>query len=323
MTKRKLREAASLVKESDSFVVAGHVNPDGDCLGCICALGLALSRLGKTVVTVSSDGVPELYGFLPGSENVLRQVPENRAFDVAIVIDCENFDRLGPMAEILPSCGRILEIDHHPGGERGSGLQLVDPSAASCGEIMFELFEEGGIGIDSEVAECLLTAIVTDTGCFKFGNVTPSTLRIAARLLESEGSIEKISHEVYETRSLSSAKLLGAALSTLRTTANGRIAYACITRDQMASAGAAEAETEGIVNYVRSVRGAEVGILFREAEDGATRISLRSREGLDVNEIARQFKGGGHKAAAGCTIERPLTEAIELLMNATRQCMGY
>ena len=319
--KSDLQEAVRVLKENQTFLVVGHVNPDGDCLGSMCALGLGLRQLGKSAFLVSPDGVPDLYKFLPGSDSITRVVPA-RKFDAAIVVDCEGLDRLGSAAEALSACGLVVEIDHHPGGERGAGIQLVVPSAASSGEIMFELLREAGVRIEPPIAECLLTAIVTDTGSFRFSNVKPSTLRTAAGLLEAGASISKIAHKVYETRSFSSTKLLGIALSTLRSTANGRIAYASITQDQMASSQAAEAETEGIVNYVRSIRGAHVGLLFREGANGTTRVSLRSRDGVDISQVARLFGGGGHRTAAGCIVDRPLSEAIDLVVDAVRKWMG-
>ncbi|HUV03808.1 MAG TPA: bifunctional oligoribonuclease/PAP phosphatase NrnA [Armatimonadota bacterium] len=322
MTKSDLQDAVSILRECSDFLIAGHVSPDGDCLGCMCALALALQGPGKSVVLVNPDGVPDLYRYLPGSDRVVREVPAGRRFDAAIVVDCEGLDRLGVVAEALPLCRRVLEIDHHPGGRPSSDVQLVDPSAASCGEIVVQLLNEAGIKIEHNVAECLLTAVVTDTGSFRFSSVKPSTLRAAATLIEAGASISKVARRVYETRSLSSVKLLGIALSTLRTTADGQIVYTSITRDQMALSSAADAETEGIVNYVRSVRGAQVGILFRECQDGNTKVSLRSRDGLDISQVARLFGGGGHRAAAGCTVERPLSDAVGLVVDAVQKWMG-
>ena len=322
MTKNDLKNAVRILRECSNFLIAGHVSPDGDCLGCMCGLGLVLQGLGKSAVLVSPDGVPDLYRFLPGSDRVVREVPADRRFDAAIVVDCEGLDRLGIVAEALPLCGRVLGIDHHSGGQPGLDLQLVDPSAASCSEIVVELLKEAGIKIEHNVAECLLTAVVTDTGSFRFSNVKPSTLRVAATLIEAGASVNRIARRIYETRSLSSIKLLGMALSAVHTTADGQIAYTSITRDQMALSSAADAETEGIVNYVRSVRGAQVGILFRECLDGSTKVSLRSRDGLEISQVARLFGGGGHRTAAGCTVERPLSETIDLVLDTVRKWMG-
>jgi len=321
MTKSDLKNAVRILRECSDFLIAGHVSPDGDCLGCMCGLGLVLQGLGKSVMLVNPDGVPDLYRFLPGSDHVVKEVPAGRRFGAAIVVDCEGLDRLGSVADALPLCERVLEIDHHPGGRAGSDVQLIDPSAASCGEIVIALLNEAGIGVEPSVAECLLTAVVTDTGSFRFSSVKPSTLKAAAALLEAGASISKVARRVYETRSLSSVKLLGMALSNVRTTADGRIAYASVTRDQMALSSAADAESEGIVNYVRSVRGAQVGILFRESRDGGTKVSLRARDGLDISQVARLFGGGGHRTAAGCTVERPLSEAVDLILDAVRKWM--
>lgn len=322
MDRNDLTEAVRILRECDDFLIAGHVNPDGDCLGCMCALCLALESLGKRVTAVSPEGVPELYRFLPARERIQSNVPSGRTFGAAVVVDCENLDRLGPVKEILPRCQRLLEIDHHPGGDRGSDVQVIDPHAASSGEIVYRLLREAGIRVDQRIAECLLTAVVTDTGSFRFSNTQAETLRVAADLVEAGASPGKVAHRVYETRSLSSTKLLGMALSTLRMAANGRIAYACVTREHMDSSSAVEAETEGIVNYMRSVKGAHVGILFRECLDGSTRVSLRSRDGMDISQVARLFGGGGHRTAAGCTIERPLNEAVDLVVSAVQKWMG-
>ena len=317
-----VHDAARLLRESERILIAGHVNPDGDSLGSMCALGHVLRSLGKTVVMISPEGVPDGYKFLPGSEHIVHELSQNQQFDLCVMVDAENVGRLGSVAEALKNCRKVLDIDHHPGGDRTADVQVVDPTSASSAEIVFEILKEMGIRISTAVAECLLTAIVTDTGCFRFSNVKPATLRTAASLIERGASINKVVRKVYETRPLSSAKLLGAALSSLNTAENGRIAYACISQQQMTAAGADSSEAEGIVNYVRSVRGARIGILFREEEDGTTRVSLRAGEGFDVAQVARLFGGGGHKTAAGCTIDRPVDEAVDLVIGAVQKWMA-
>ena len=317
-----LHEAARLLRDADRILIASHVNPDGDALGSMCALGHVLRALGKNVVMVSPDGVPDGYKFLPGSDRIVNQVSQNQQYDLCVTVDAENIGRLGQVADVLKSCKQTLDIDHHPGGERTADVQVLDANSSSSGEIVFEILKEMGVKISTPIAECLLTAIVTDTGCFRFSNVKPNTLRTAASLIERGASISKVVRKVYETRPLSSAKLLGTALSTLNTVENGRIAYASISQEQMAAAGADAAEAEGIVNYIRSVRGARVGLLFREEADGTTRVSLRAGEGMDVAQIARLFGGGGHKTAAGCTIHAPLSEAVHLVIGAVQKWMA-
>lgn len=321
MKANDLDVAARILRERDSFLLAGHVNPDGDSLGCICALSIFLQSLGKRVLAVSPEGVPDLYKFLPASDLIRINAPQGSRFDVAIVIDCESLDRLGPAQELLPWCSCVMEIDHHPVGAQQADCRLGDSSAASCGEIVLELLKKAKAIMTPEIAECLLTAIVTDTGSFRFSNVTPRTLRAAAELMEAGASASKVARRVYETRSLSSVRLLGMALAGVQTAASGRIAYASITREHMDASEAADVETEGIVNYIRAIRGAQVAILFREGIDGTTRISLRSRDGLDVSQIAHLFGGGGHKTAAGCTVSAPLAQAINLVVDAVQKWM--
>lgn len=320
--KNALENIVNILKTKRSFLIGAHVNPDGDSLGCVCAMGIALERLGKEVMLVSPDGVPEMYSFLPHSAEIESRVPSDVSFDVGVVLDCEDLSRLGPVEEAFKRCSTLIEIDHHPGRERDGMTQLVRPTAAAAGEIVLNLLRVAGMRIDDDIATCLLTAIITDTGSFRFSNVTPDTLRAAADLLECGASISEIAHHVYESRSASSIRLLGFALSSLKTTAGGRIAWASLSREQMAMCDASEAETEGLVNYVRSVRGARVGLLFRETPDGTTRVSLRSRDGSDISQVARLFGGGGHRMAAGCTIDRPLAEAEEIVIGAVRKWMG-
>jgi phosphoesterase RecJ-like protein len=217
----------------------------------------------------------------------------------------------------------MLEIDHHQGEGSGIGLTLIFSTAASCGEIIYDLMQQASIVIDNHIADCLLTAIITDTGSFRFTNVTPATLRISAELVKAGGSPSKISQKVYDTRTLSATRLLGIALSTIRTAAAGRITYTSISQAQMVEAGAEESETEGIVNYVRAIKGVEIGVLFREAPDGGTRVSLRAVAGVDISHVARMFGGGGHKVAAGCSLDLPLNEAIDKVLEALISWMGY
>lgn len=322
MNKSELQDAARLITSSNEILISGHVNPDGDSLGSTCALSLALKKLGKSVLAVSQDTIPDVYRFLVGSDDLASAVPAGIRFDLGIAVDCESLDRLGPVKDALSSCDKVLEIDHHPNGGRSSDYRLVDFTAAASGEIVLRLLQHMELPLDPDIAECLLTAIVTDTGSFRFSNVTSAALLAAATLVDAGASVSRIAEEVYESRSLASVRMLGHALTGTATTPDGRVAYTSITNSQLKSLGVAESETEGIVNYIRSVHGAMVGILFREGDNGSTKVSLRSREGYDISQVARQFGGGGHKVAAGCTVDRPLTEAVNLVLDAVHKWMG-
>jgi phosphoesterase RecJ-like protein len=309
--------------QRNSFLIVGHVNPDGDCLGSMCALGLGLRQLGKQVVMLSMEGVPDLYRFLPGADQIVTEAPLRMGCEVAITVDCDGLERVGDALDAVRSCGALIDVDHHPGVNRETPLALVDSNCASTGEVLIPLLDAVGVRMTKEMATCLLTAIITDTGSFRFSNVRPSTLRIAADLMDAGALPSRIAQQVYEGRSFASQKVLGFALSSLRTTARGRIAYASISQHQLAQAGATEAETEGIPNTVRSIRGAYVGLFFRESPEKSIRVSLRSREGYDVSQVAKLFGGGGHPTASGCTVDGPLDEAQELVIGAVRKCMGF
>lgn len=318
MSRSEMPEAVRIISESESFLIAGHTNPDGDCLGSMSALILALSSLGKSPYAISLEGVPELYRYLPGSERILTQIPSIRRFDAAIIVDSDRPGRIGPLSELLKSCDRLLVLDHHLGEEWTEGVRILDASVASCGELVLEVLKAANVKITSEIADCLLTSIITDTGSFRHSNVKPQTLRNTAELVEYGGSPEMVARKVYESRSLAATKLLGIALSNIKTVDSGHIAYTTITNAEVEESGAIDADTEGIVSYVRSIRGSRIAIFFREVPEGA-RVSLRSSAGEDVSKVAKEFGGGGHRAAAGCTVEKPLAEAIELVLEVVRR----
>ena len=322
MTKSSMQEAAEVFREGKSFLVMSHVGPDGDAFGSMCAFRLAAEGMGKTVTMLAPDGITDVYKFLPGSHLFISEIPKDRRFDVGVILDCDGPERLGPVREALSLCDKTIEFDHHPGTERVSDVQVIDPAAASTGEILYQFLLEAGVKLNREIAECLLTAIVTDTGCFRFSNVKASTLRAAAGLLEQGVAISEIVQKIYETRSLGAAKILGAALASLTTAFDGQVAYAYITREQMQAAGAEEGETEGIVNYVLSVRGARIGLFLRDGEEGTTRVSFRSTDGTDISQVARLLGGGGHKTASGATLNSPLNESIDLVLSAIQKWMA-
>ncbi len=320
--KNQAAAIADTFRRYRSFLLTGHGNPDGDCLGCMCALGIGLRRLGKTATILSLDGVPDLYRFLPGSDTVVT-APAEDACDVAVVLDCEDLGRVGDAITAVRSCATLVEIDHHPSTTREAGLALIDPTCASTAEVLLPVMRAAGIEITEEIATCLLSAIITDTGSFRYSSVRSSTLRAGAELVDAGASPGRIAGQVYESRSFASVKLIGLALAALETTANGRVAYASITQADFVRAGATDADSEGIPNMVRAIRGVDVGLLFREAADGRIRVSLRCRDGLDVSKVARTFGGGGHPLASGCTVDGPLDSGRALVIEAVRKCMGF
>ena len=307
MNRIALQDAWERLNAHKSFVLALHQRPDGDAVGSALAIARALRRLGKDVVIVSEDGVPSEYTFIPESELIVKST-DRRDFDVGGLVDSEGVKRVGSAKDAVLSGKTTVCIDHHvPNGEFGE-IRVSDPGSSSTAELVVELFDANDIEIDQVMATQLMAGLVSDTGAFRFANATPRTFTVAARLTELGASPSDIAREVYESRSLISMRLLGRALTSLETDPSGQVVWATVTKRDMDDLGATDADTESVVNLVRWVKGPKVAVLFRESKPESIRISLRSGC-VDMNRIAKVFDGGGHKAAAGCTVAAPLDEA--------------
>ncbi len=321
--RRYYKESVEAIRAAERIVVASHVNPDGDSLGCTLALTHALRAMGKDVVAISTDGVPDVYTFLPGAEWIQTST-DRRDFQLAIVVDAGALERAGrSQLSTLQSAPTSINIDHHVGDAPFGDIRIIDSTAAATAELIYGLLRALGTAegyppgnglITREIAECLMTGLITDTGSFRFMNVTPATFYLAARLQKLGALPAPIAELVFENRSFAGLKLLGRALASLRTTEDGSVAWATVTAADFTELGATDAETEGIVNHVRATRGAAIGVLFREAPGMKVRISMRAREGADVNRIANVFGGGGHRLAAGCSLDPPLDHVVETVI---------
>ncbi len=319
---RQFKKAVEAIVSAQKIVLAGHVNPDGDTLGCVLALAHVLRSLGKDVTAISTDGVPDILKWLPESDLIVTGT-ERRDFDLAIVCDAGALERIGrsvmPAVEAAP---HLIDIDHHVADGVFGDIRILDSTAAATAELVLPLIlrlsaKVGRELLDRAAAECLMTGLITDTGSFRFMNVTPNTFLMAARLQRLGASPAPIAELVFENRSYASVKLLGRALDSLQLTPDRRVAWAVVTAQDFAELDATDADTEGIVNHVRAVKDVSVGILFREVPGKNVRISLRAREGADVNRIANAFGGGGHRLAAGCSVEPPLKDATEAVVAKT------
>lgn len=319
-------QAAAAIQAAQDIVLACHVNPDGDALGSMLGLALSLIPLGKNLTVLSQDGVPEIYRFLPGA-HLVRTTTETATFDLALVLDSGDLSRVGSRVQpLIARARRVADIDHHSVAGAFGDIRVLDPRAASTSEIVYALLQAMGLPFTPEVATCLFTGVITDTGSFRFQNVTPNTFRVAADLLEAGAPPAHVSENVFENRTFAATRLLGHALSSLTQTADGRIIWARITSRDFSEIGATDEDTEGVVNYVRGVRGADVGVLFREMAASAgevpkIRVSLRSRETVNVAVIAQTFGGGGHRMAAGCTLTLPLPDAERAVVDAVRAAL--
>lgn len=318
-----LADIASAMKKAERVLICGHVMPDGDCLGSVLALGLALARLGKTVTMAGPDPVPEIYDFLPGVERFQVGNPPEGEYDTLVVLDCSVPERIGKgYQDLLAQDMVVINIDHHSGSAAFGTYRYIDPSAAAVGEIIFDLFDLMQVDLSLETAICLYTAIITDTGSLQYDNTTPDTLRRVAKLLEIGVPAPKVNIRIYEEKPQAALILLSTALNTLTVSLCGKVCWMTVTRDLLQHSGAKDEHAEGLVNYARSVRGVEVGILFRETSEGKYKISFRSKEAVDVNQLAAQFGGGGHIRAAGCVMEGELRKIRNRIIAAAVLAAG-
>lgn len=317
-----LKSAWSRLAANHTFVIACHVNPDGDAIGSSLALSRVLRALGKDVTVICEGGVPDSYDYIPGREEVLDNT-SRRGFDVGLLVDCEGLARAGTAAEAVSSARTTACIDHHIPDDGFGDIRIVDQTASSTAELVLQVLDANGVRIDSTAAMQLMIGVVNDTGGFRFGNTTVRTFKAAARLTELGADASYAARCIYETRSAAALRLLGRALASLQTCAGGRVVWAVVTQKDIDELGASHSDTDGIVNQVAYARGAVVAMLFREIAADEIRVSLRSREGFDVNRVARAFGGGGHAAAAGCTLRMPLDAARDQILREVGRWMEF
>ena len=307
---------ATALREHSHFLITTHENPDGDALGSLLATTLALRQLGKDAVMYLADGppLPTEYGFME-LDDLRRQLPADAGDRVLVAVDCANESRLGPDPEILHSARLVLDIDHHHDNTRFGDLNLIVPNASSTGEVLRDVFAELGVELTPEIAEALYIALVTDTGRFQYSNTTARALRLAAELVEAGADVHAIFRRVYETVQFAKLKLLARALERAQIYDGGRLVVSYLLRTDFTDIGAAEAYSEGIIDYLRAVEGADMAALIREPRDGpARRVSLRaSNDELDVSAIARKSGGGGHRQAAGFSSDDSIEEITEFI----------
>lgn len=302
---------ADAIRGARSILLASHVRPDGDALGSLLAFYHALRLLGKEVTAYCRDKIPSVYGFLPGSDRIVHNLDFTDAFDTVVLLDCSELSRVGDEAEMLKSIGTMIVIDHHLSNDGDTPLSLIDRKASSTGEILVRLFDKLGIAMTKEIAVNLYTAVVTDTGSFRYSNTTRDTFILAARLVEAGVEPWKISEQVYESKPLPALKLLALALETMTLELEGRMASIVVTQDMLVEAGALSEHTEGLIDAARSVEGVLIAVFYYEMPDGTYKISLRSKGSVDVERLAKKFGGGGHLNASACRARGDLAEIRE------------
>ena len=320
LPREKMPEAEAAIVAATEIVLACHINPDGDTLGTMVALGMGLEQLGKRVTLLSADGVPDNLRFLPGMDKVL-QTTERRDFDLAIVVDAGDLSRVGANQAVVLAAPKVIDIDHHVTAGAFGDVRLLDATAAATGEIVFDLMIALGMELTPPIAQNLLCALLTDTGSFRYLNVTARTMAIGGELIGCGANPNEIAENVFENKPYAAQKLLGRALESLQQAGQGRIVYAALSQKDFSEFAVGDEATEGIINAVRAVNGSEIALLFREMPTGRVRVSLRAHPPHDVSLIAAHFGGGGHRLASGCTLDSPLPAAITTLITAIKSTL--
>ncbi|MDR1695905.1 MAG: bifunctional oligoribonuclease/PAP phosphatase NrnA [Endomicrobium sp.] len=312
---KKISEISKIIKQSKTFFIAGHVKPDGDSIGSALALKSVLTRIGKKAEVYSSDDVPVYLKFLKGANKIKKSAKKNAVFDCAVILESVNFSRMGDI--ITPDqAKKIINIDHHALFTNFGAVNYIVPDSSSTAELIFNIAEYMKIKLTKDEAECLYTGILTDTGRFQQLNTTADSHVTAAKLIGSGVSPSYVRNQVYENNSLASVRLLGMALSSMHTACGGKMAYMVLTPDMFRKSGANGDETESVINFTMTVAGVKAGCLFKVIDKNTTKISFRSVKGFDVLKIARKYGGGGHKNAAGCTIDSNFRVSLEKIKKA-------
>jgi len=310
------------LRNNHRFLLATHVNPDGDAIGSLGALALVLEGMGKEVVAYCQDQAPGFLRFLPYSDRIAHELPSLDRFEVAVVLDCGELDRIGAAAHVVQRVQKIIHIDHHSAGNDFGTINLVEPERSSTAEILYDVFQAIPVEVSREAAENLYTAILTDTGSFRFANTTPRALAIAGALVAQGVEPDKVAGAVYDCMSPGRLRLLSLSLNTLTIWAEGRLAAIWVTQQMLAETGTTAADTDGFVNYPRSITSNEIAIFFRELDDGRVNVSLRSRGTQNVADFARTYGGGGHQNAAAFRLLGPLPEVMSHVLAKAEEFLG-
>ncbi|HZB95253.1 MAG TPA: bifunctional oligoribonuclease/PAP phosphatase NrnA [Herpetosiphonaceae bacterium] len=317
---------ASYLRDKRHILLITHVNPDGDAIGSLMGLGLALDALGHAVTLLTPNAPPPFVANIPAVNRVQSfsydpSLPAD--VDMVILVDTGDVKRIARVWEDARDyllARPIAVIDHHVTNSGEGSVNYVDPSRSSTCELIYELLRAWDVRITPDIATALLFGITTDTQSFRTSNTTPSALRAAANLLEAGGDREQIVHDVYNNIAFSTARLMGHALLALRD--DGPIVWTHVTLAVQAACGAHDDAAAEVTDYLSSLGGYLVSVLFKERSGGIIRVSLRSQPSVDVSAVAQQFGGGGHRQAAGCTLSASLSEAEERVLAAVRAAVG-
>jgi phosphoesterase RecJ-like protein len=307
------QQISQWLQQAERPVLICHFSPDGDALGTMLGLAIALQELGKHPDAVCQDAVPATYQYLPGTGQMLSQ-PIGE-YDLIVSLDCSDVRRMGTAYQTLSSQGQnvpIVNIDHHATNPNFGNLNWVDPTAVATAEMVFELIESMGIALNPDLATCLLTGIVSDTRGFRTANTSARVMAVVTQLMEAGASLAEITERVFSRRPLAAVRLWDQALS--ETHLYGHILWSIITREMRAQSDYATDGDAGLVSFLCDVNEADIAVVFTERDNGEIDVGIRANPGLDVSQVALSLGGGGHPQAAGCTLKATLQNAIDTVL---------
>ena len=312
------------IKGGQHILIASHAEPDGDSVGSLVALGLALAKLHKKITMYNSSPIPAVYRFLPGAGRIVRQIKKADTYDLAIVLDCGDLVRVGEASAEVGRITLLINIDHHVSNTGFGHIQLIDTTACATAEIVYRLINALEIPFDQAIATSIYTGILTDTGSFRFSNTNRAAFAISKAMTDAGVEPHSVAQRVFGTYSLGRIKLLNMALNSIEISDNGKLSMMTVTRSMLNTTGTNTEDLDGMINYARRIEDVKVAALIHEIKNGAGKfanmnryhVSLRSESSVDVAKIASKFGGGGHTSAAGFQIESTIvalkTKIIEL-----------
>lgn len=322
ITQVDLAGALDRLRGADSFLLTCHVGPDGDAIGSVLALAGLLRALGKEEITCAChDPVPKLYDWLPGAETFKLGTELSETVDLLVICDVARFERIGSVADAVPSNQQTLVLDHHLEEKPEGTHYFIDAGYASASGIIVDLFEAASLPIPYDAAVAAYVGLATDTGGFRFSNTNPKAHARAGQLISTGIDVFDITTRVFDTLSRPKFELLRHALNRMTITCGGSVAYTSITLADMKECKASSEDIEGIVNYGRNVEGVTVGVLFRETDESTVKVSLRSRAPFNSAEVLKPLGGGGHAGAAGVTLQMNVQEAQDLVLNTIEEAL--
>ncbi len=326
-----IKQIVDQLNKSRTILVASHANPDGDAVGALLALGLALKAMNKGVCIYNESPIPAVYRFLPSVSAIGQTVPVPAVFDSVVILDCGAIERIGTVVAHIRKSPMIINVDHHVTNTRFGHLHLIDPEACSSAEIVYRLVKELPVKIDCPMATAIYTGILTDTGSFRFSNTNKAAFAICAEMIASGANPYDVAQYVYGHYSLGRIKLLNLALDSLHITPNGKISIMSLTQEMLKITGTQAEDIDGIINYARRIEDVEVAALIHEIGGDENQkksgrayyhVSLRSDGSVDVARIASQFGGGGHANAAGFSMDATLAEIKTIMFELSETTPG-